>query len=173
MRIRLTNRRQADNLIEKYLQETGLLLVLSSDMSWPHHLNAILDELASILIDGQSCSLSMNLWKYAVFVATLTIFKNGAEYKDAKLIVTHLLKMINNSVRSILHKNWVALFKHPLDNTTTVLVQAISNNVLFNLMDEVNKWLRLYLLTHLLDDLLHHMISVETEGAIFNLSLVK
>ena len=106
-------------------------------------------------------------------MAALTIFQHGAEYKDTKLILTHLSKVIDNGVRSLLHENWVTLFKHPLNDTAAVLVQAICNNVLLDLMDEVNEWLRLHLLTHLLDYLLHHVISIETEGAFLHLSLVK
>ena len=81
--------------------------------------------------------------------------------------------MVNDCAWGFLDKHWVTFFKHALDNTAAVLIQAILNNILLNLVDKINEWIWLDMLAHLLDNLLNHMVSIKVEGAILDLSLVK
>lgn len=57
----------------------------------------------------------------------------------------------------------MAFLKHALYNPTAILIETILHNILLNLVNEVDEWIRLDLLPHLLDNLLDHMIAIEVE----------
>ena len=83
--------------------------------------------------------------------------------------MAHLLKVAHNRRRGRLNQYRMTLLKHPLDNPAAVLVETILNNILFDLLDEINEGLRVRLLAHLLDYLLHHMVSIEVKRTILDL----
>lgn len=62
----------------------------------------------------------------------------------------------------------MAEFNHSLNDPTAELIYAIIHQVDFNLLNECNSLLTLDLMTHLYDDLLNNMVSIEIERAVFN-----
>ena len=87
--------------------------------------------------------------------------------------MAHFFEMVNDCARGFLDQHWVAFLKHSLDNPAAILIQAKRNNVFFDLVDEFNEWVWLDLMTHLLDYLLDHMVSIKVERAILDFSLVE
>lgn len=71
-------------------------MVLAHWMDRPHHFDAILNEFAPILVDGQGRSLTKDLLEDAAFVRALSVVKHRAQDKNAELIVAHLFKMAHN-----------------------------------------------------------------------------
>lgn len=67
----------------------------------------------------------------------------------------------------------MAFFEHPLDDPATELIEAILDYMQLDLANEINKYLRVYLRAHLSYDLLHHMVSIEIEWAIFHPFLIQ
>lgn len=69
-------------------------------------------------------------------MAALPIVKDWAQYKNAELIVTHLFKVSDNCLWRFLDEPWVTIFEHPLDDPAAILVEAILDNILLNLVYE-------------------------------------
>ena len=147
--------------------------MLASSIGVPNHFDAVFNQLTTIFIDCHRWGLSLDLAKNAILVFTLTIFKHWAQNKNAEFVVTHFLEMSDNCIRYFHSQIGVAFLEHSLDNSAAVFIEAVIYYKLFNLANEINKWLRLNVLAHLSYDLLNNMVSIKIEGAIFDPSLVQ
>lgn len=100
------------------------------------------------------------------------MLKDGGENKDSKLVLWKLEEIAKNYDVSVFYELWVAIFDHPLNDSTAVLVNTVLYQVRINHFNDVFNLLRLSLASHDDKNLLNHMISVEVERAFFDSVIV-
>ena len=96
------------------------------------------------------------------------LLKYGTNNENTKLFLLHLIKVSDDGLAHFLGESLTALLKHSLHNPAAKFVKTKCHNILLDGWDNGAHARGLCWVTHLYDDLLHDMITVEVEWTVLN-----
>jgi hypothetical protein len=160
--------RQLDDLVKERQDEMLLLHMLA--LNECHHLNNVLNKLASVLLKRHFSCTSLNDLQDLSLEPVFCVHKHRTEHKDPELVFAEVVEVFDDRLRTVHEIAWVTGLEHPLHDTAAVLVYRVVDDARLYLPYEVLHRLQLNVPSKRYYDFLNDVVPIEVEAAVVDLS---